>query len=98
MQQSPVDKRVIIFKDPFLLSWITEDCGMNVRAIEKKRVHSFEFHPTQRNWILASVEKNCTNELDDPCKGSSELHISKDLGKTWTYLTDYVGKFAWYRP
>ena len=63
------------------INWITEDCGANFRALNSgKKIHEFEFHPTEKTWALAATWTDCAEFGDDPCKIYKELYVTKDLG------------------
>lgn len=79
------------------INWVTEDCGQNLRALNSgKKIHEFNFHPTQRQWALAAGWTSCEEFNDDePCVVYKELYVTKDLGASWQYLKSYVFDFAW---
>ncbi len=105
--QSPVDDSLLVFLGIILLlkihlgdkgiNWVSEDCGATFRALNTgKKIHEFEFHPTERTWALAAAWTDC-NEFGDgePCKIYKELYVTKDLGNEWDFLKEYVYDFAW---
>lgn len=95
--QSPVDPQIVFFLGTEGVHWYTEDCGKTIRALDTGReIRSFQFHPTKRDWVLASAFTECDEESKKPCKRSQELYLSQDLGKSWSFLTDYVIQFSWY--
>ncbi len=53
----------------------------------------FTFHPTEKNWILASSWTNCEDKLN--CVVSKDLYLSQNFGQKWKLLTKYVVQFAW---
>lgn len=74
------------------INFITEDCGNTVKTYGKhKNFKEFMFHPKNRNWVLANSWKNC-KEVDPstPCHVTKELYVTKDLGKSWDKIADYV--------
>ena len=79
------------------VNWVTENCGENFRAMNQgRRIEEFMFHPTERNWMLASAWTLCEDFADkEPCKRYKELFVSKDLGKSWEQITQYVFQFSW---
>ncbi len=96
MLQSPVDPSIFIFSGTDGLNWITEDCGVTVRAIKSvKNLKEFLFHPYEPKWILASRLTTCEDFIIESCKIYKELYITQDLGESWTVLADYVIQFAW---
>lgn len=44
---------------------------------------------------MAAAWTNCEEFVDEPCRIYKELYLTKDLGKTWTFMQDYVFDFAW---
>ena len=75
---------------------MTEDCGAKIRGLNSgKRIHEFQYHPTEKQWALAATWTDCTEFKDDPCKIYKELYVTKDLGSTWQFLKEYVYDFAW---
>jgi len=60
---------MFIFLGTHGVNWITEDCGENIRAINTgRKLESFEFHPFEREWLLASAYKDCSNPRGKPKK------------------------------
>ena len=54
-------------------------------------MHSFLFHPTERNWLLGSTWNYCEDEYDDDeCNINKEIYVSKNLGEDW----DMIGSFV----
>jgi hypothetical protein len=42
------------------INWITDDCGANIRGLNSgKKIHEFQFHPTERTWALAATWTDC---------------------------------------
>jgi photosystem II stability/assembly factor-like uncharacterized protein len=85
MIQSPVDDSLVVFTGTNGINWVTEDCGANLRALNSgKKIHEFQFHPTQRSWALAAGWTSCADFSDDePCEIYKELYVTKDLGASW---------------
>lgn len=60
MMQSPVDDALVVFIGSNGINWITDDCGANLRALNSgKKIHEFQYHPTERNWALAATWTDC---------------------------------------
>lgn len=94
--QSPVDSDLVFFIGSEGVHWYTEDCGRTIRAIDAgRKIRNFKFHPTQREWVLATAYTECDEDSKKPCKTSQELYLSQDLGKSWKFLIDYVIQFDW---
>jgi len=78
------------------INWVTNDCGATLRALNSgKKIHEFQFHPTERDWALAASWTDCAEFGDEPCKIYKELYVTKDLGINWDFLKEYVYDFAW---
>ena len=54
-----------------------------------------KFHPTQREWALASIFTKC-EDFDDPdCIVHPEFYVTTNLGKHWKKLQDDVIQYEW---
>lgn len=108
MLQSPVDDNLVVFIGKNIdevsiqligthgINWVTEDCGAKIRGLNSgKKIHEFQFHPTEKQWALAATWTDCSEFGDDPCKIYKELYVTKDLGSNWQFLKEYVYDFAW---
>jgi hypothetical protein len=60
-----------------------------------KKIHEFKFHPTKRNWALAASWAQCEFPRSSECNTRKELFATRNLGKEWYYVTDYVFDFEW---
>jgi len=77
------------------INWITENGLETVRAMNHGRpVKEFQFHPTQKKWLLATAWTLCEDFIGQ-CLKYKELHFSDDLGESWNRLTKYVYQFGW---
>lgn len=93
---SPVDKNLIIFLGTHGINWVSQDCGKKVEALNHgRKIHEFIFHPTERNWVLASAYTICDDFKNEPCKNFKEVFVTKDLGDDWKLLLSYVVQFNW---
>jgi len=93
---SPVDKNLIIFLGTHGINWVSQDCGRKIEALNHgRKIHEFIFHPTERNWVLASAYTICDDFKNEPCKNFKEIFVTKDLGDTWNLLLSYVVQFGW---
>jgi hypothetical protein len=71
MMQSPVDDSLIVFLGTYYdfnhstigthgINWLTEDCGVKLRGLNSgKKIHEFQFHPTEKTWALAATWTAC---------------------------------------
>ena len=94
---SPVDKSLLIFLGTQGINWVVQDCGRReIRALNHgRKIQEFIFHPTERNWGLASAFTLCEDFVDEPCRVFKELFVTKDLGETWEIIGSYVVQFSW---
>ena len=96
MMVSPVDKNLVLFMGSHGVNWKSPDCGQTVVAMNQGRpVSEFQFHPTQRDSLLAVAWSKCDDYEDEPCKLQKELYVSHNLGEDWDLIEDYVVQFQW---
>ncbi len=94
--QSPADKTLLIFLGTQGINWIGEQCGLKVKALNHgRRINEFIFHPTERNWGLASAYTSCNDFIGEPCKIYQEVFYTNDLGVNWNLIGKYVVQFGW---
>jgi len=94
---SPSDKNTMIFLGTHGINWITKDCGVNVKALNHgRKIQDFTFHPTEKEWGLASAFSICEDYVVEPCSINKEVFVTRDLGVTWQLLASYVVQFGWY--
>lgn len=94
--KSPVDNNMVIFLGTHGINWITEDCGRKIKALNHgRKIQEFIFHPTERNWVLASAYTLCSDFQYESCKKFKEVFVTQDLGENWTLLLPYVVQFGW---
>lgn len=93
---SPVDKNLVIFLGTHGINWVSSDCGRNIKALNHgRKIQEFIFHPTERNWVLASAYTLCEDFQNEPCKKFKEVFLTKDMGESWDLLLPYVVQFNW---
>lgn len=82
MQKSPIDTSLIFFLGSNGIHWVTDDCGENFRALSYvKGFKDFLFHPTEKNWVLASSWTKCKDaKPNSGCTVNKELYLTTDLG------------------
>jgi len=96
MSLSPVDKSVIIFLGTHGINWLSEDCGSHVKALNHgRKIQEYIYHPTERNWGIASAFSLCDDYSDEPCRINKEIFYTHDLGENWIILASYVVQFGW---
>ena len=94
--QSPIDKNLLLLQGTEGSSWITTDCGELVSVIHHgSNLMKFQYHPTQRTWILGLSRNICRDSYSKNCTNKSELIVTLDLGDTWKTLADEVSDFSW---
>jgi hypothetical protein len=87
---------LLVFLGTHGINWITADCGRKVRALNHgRKIKEFIFHPTEKDWGLASAYTLCEDFVNEPCRIYKELFVTKDLGENWMLLADYVVQFNW---
>lgn len=102
----------MIFQGVGGTSWITTNCGESISIIHHgSTLIKFQFHPTQRTWILALSKTKCpkrksktnsdrpkkVNLTPQPknCKELTQLMVTLDLSENWKNLIDNVAEFSW---
>jgi hypothetical protein len=95
--ESPVDKSLVVFLGTHGINWVGEDCGRKIKALNHgRKVQEYVFHPTERNWGLASAFTLCEDFTNgEPCKIYKELFLTRDLGENWDILGSYIVQFGW---
>uniref|UniRef100_A0A7S3KHT3 VPS10 domain-containing protein n=1 Tax=Euplotes crassus TaxID=5936 RepID=A0A7S3KHT3_EUPCR len=96
--ESPVDSNLVFLIGASGVNWVSEDCGANFKPLNNgRKISQLKFHPTQRNWAMASIFTSCEDfdEDDEPCKIYREVYYTQDLGEHWNFLKDYVLEFEW---
>ncbi|MCQ2819130.1 MAG: hypothetical protein MJ252_17850, partial [archaeon] len=94
--QSPADKTLLIFLGTHGINWIGEDCGHKIKALNQgRKINEFYFHPTERNWGLASAYSICEDFVGEPCRIFKEVYYTLDMGNNWKQIGSYVVQFGW---
>ena len=70
MLVSPVDSDLMIFMGSHDVNWRTENCGKVIMAMNNGRpVDEFQFHPSQKEWILAAAWSKCDDfDFQEDCE------------------------------
>ncbi|CAI2385075.1 unnamed protein product [Moneuplotes crassus] len=93
---SPADLNIVFFIGYKGMNWVSEDCGATIKPLNgEKKITNFKFHPTQREWALASIYSACDEFEDDECNSVEELYLTTDLGKSWRKLQDRIIQYEW---
>lgn len=91
---SPVNPAYVLFVGKGANSWVTTNMGNDYTYISKS-LQDIRLHPTRASWILASsMSPGC----ERPSKTShcfKGLLLSKDFGRTWKGINEYVVQFDW---
>ncbi|KAL4482775.1 hypothetical protein ABPG72_022335 [Tetrahymena utriculariae] len=104
MIASPIDSNEIVFMGSDGINWITADCGVTIQALGiNLNLREFMYHPTEKNWMLASSFNNCEKQnnqkdkrkKDTECFKTKDLFFSENKGKSWRVLLKYVVQFGW---
>lgn len=86
----------MIFMGSQGINWLSEDCGATLVGMNQGRnVNEFQFHPSERKWLLAAAWTLCDDFDSNPCKIYKEVFVSTDLAVNWDLMEDYVVQFAW---
>jgi len=94
--ESPMDKTLLVFLGSHGINWIGRECGRKIEALNHgRKIQEFVFHPTERDWGLASAFTLCEDFVNEPCKIYKELFVTKDMGKTWNIIGSYIVQFGW---
>ena len=94
---SKVDRNYVIFQGTHGINWKSSNCGQDVIAMNQGRpVHAFQWHPTEKDWILASAWQDCMDEEeeDEDCESNRELYLSQDVGENWDHIAEYIFEFS----
>jgi hypothetical protein len=88
---SKADNRLIGFHVKDGKTFISEDCGRTTKQFSNFSFEGFLFHPQERSWALA-LSKSCSEKN---CVKTRDLYLTKDLGLSWTVISQNVQMFAW---
>mmetsp|Transcript_9585 Transcript_9585/g.17178 ORF Transcript_9585/g.17178 Transcript_9585/m.17178 type:complete len:882 (-) Transcript_9585:147-2792(-) len=105
--KSPCDVNTILVSGNKRTNYISTNKGATWKRIrQRSNIHTVIFHKTRPTWMLLSTWTSaCTRkggskaapepgeEDTGPC--NHQLYLSKDLGKTFTLVMDYVVQFSW---
>lgn len=82
---------MVLFLGTEGINWISPDCGKTINAIGAERqLREFQFHPKDKNQILAASWSKCPPKSEPKCFSTKDLMFSSDMGITWTKLASYV--------
>mmetsp|Transcript_110408 Transcript_110408/g.237620 ORF Transcript_110408/g.237620 Transcript_110408/m.237620 type:complete len:191 (-) Transcript_110408:219-791(-) len=70
-----IDKKILVFTGTHGFNWYTDNCAETLKALNHGRpMEEFLFHPTERDYILATAYSMCEDFGDDePCSIYKEL-------------------------
>lgn len=94
---SKADPKVVFLTSTGTTHFMTCDCGLTWSAVYTAQVNfdNVILHPKDKKMILASAMTKDCSDSDSAGACFRNLYISKDHGKTWTYLMNYVVQFDW---
>jgi len=81
--------------------WWTQDSGNSWDHFETPidpnglGLTTLDFHPRQERWIIFTGSQDCTSSLSENCRAVA--YYSKDDGKSWTKIDEYVRTCSWGR-
>ncbi len=99
--RSEADDKLVFFVGTKGVSWVSQDCGARMRALNKGFVSTVvRSHPVERNWILAGSRQTCESDAKKSKKsscipGAFVLYLTQDLGQTWKKIARNVHRFDW---
>ncbi|KFH09097.1 putative sortilin, partial [Toxoplasma gondii VAND] len=100
---SPVDKRVVLIVGSKRNHFISEDSAATFRRLKyKNTIHNFHFHPTRPKYaILSTWTDACysgsgtANRAQSQQDCNHQLFYTRDLGRSFKLVADYVVQFSW---
>ena len=93
---SPADPSIVYFLGTKGVNWFSEDCGVTLKPLNiEKKIQDFKFHPTQREWALASIYTECDDFGDDDCDIHPEIFVTTNMGLKWEKLQNNVIQYEW---
>lgn len=110
MTKSPADPNTILVSGNRKTNFISSSRGSSWKKLrQKSQIHTVIFHKTRPTWLLLSTWTSTCNKKKDsnsapeppedgggPC--NHQLFLSKDLGKTFSLVQNYVVQFSWGDP
>lgn len=110
MTKSPADSNTILVSGNRKTNFISSSRGSSWKKLrQKSQIHTVIFHKTRPTWLLLSTWTSTCNKKKDsnsapeppedgggPC--NHQLFLSKDLGKTFSLVQNYVVQFSWGDP
>lgn len=110
MTKSPADSNTILVSGNRKTNFISSSRGSSWKKLrQKSQIHTVIFHKTRPTWFLLSTWTSTCNKKKDsnsapeppedgggPC--NHQLFLSKDLGKTFSLVQNYVVQFSWGDP
>lgn len=110
MTKSPADSNTILVSGNRKTNFISSSRGSSWKKLrQRSQIHTVIFHKTRPTWLLLSTWTSTCNKKKDsnsapeppedgggPC--NHQLFLSKDLGKTFSLVQNYVVQFSWGDP
>jgi len=110
MTKSPADPNTILVSGNKKTNFISSSRGSSWKKLrQKSQIHTVIFHKMRPTWLLLSTWTSTCNKKKDsnsapepsedgggPC--NHQLFLSKDLGKTFSLVQNYVVQFSWGDP
>jgi len=110
MSKSPADPNTILVSGNKKTNFISSNRGSSWKKIrQRSQIHTVMFHKTRPSWLLLSTWTSTCNRKDKssaPAEGEEDgggpcnhmLYLSRDLGKTFSLVQNYVVQFSWGDP
>lgn len=108
--KSPADPNTILVSGNKKTNFISSTRGSSWKKLrQRSQIHTVIFHKTRPTWLLLSTwtstcnKKKETNAAPEPAEDGGGpcnhmLYLSKDLGKTFSLVQNYVVQFSWGDP
>ncbi|CAE7521204.1 VPS10, partial [Symbiodinium sp. CCMP2456] len=110
MSKSPADPNTILVSGNKKTNFISSNRGSSWKKIrQRSQIHTVMFHKMRPTWLLLSTWTSTCNRKDKssaPAEGEEDgggpcnhmLYLSRDLGKTFSLVQNYVVQFSWGDP
>lgn len=101
LERHPYDRSTAVITTAGHKQYITQDKGDNwdpldlpvVPALSFRNFDFWSFHPSEPSWFIFMGEKECGYESNNRCH--AEAYITRDAGKHWAGLADWVKSCSW---
>eukprot|EP01069_Polyplicarium_translucidae_P004368 Polyplicarium_translucidae@DN2565_c0_g1_i1.p1 len=96
---NPTDKRVVLVVGAGKQHFASKDSGRTFHQIDHSgNIHNWMYHPSQPHVALLSRWTDHCNSHDQKALCNHELYVTKDAGRTFEHVANYVVQFGWGDP